>query len=130
MCEDITEPRCSSQQVADIAGASSSYCNTLTIQLQGYEKTSSDKYPLHTALSAHVTDNPYWTDDTLVKVMQMTDGYHIKVDIDLVIEGDISSGNTNGMCFGEEPSTNGGYCITWVGDDVTDNLIARQGFNV
>ena len=67
--------------------------------------------------------------------MQMTDGYNIKVSIDIVSEQDWDSSNTNGMCFGSDPSTNGGYCLTWVGIDddstsLTKSTIKHQGFNV
>lgn len=64
--------------------------------------------------------------------MQLTDGYNIKVSIDLVTAGDYDSSNTNGMCFGNDPSTNGGYCITWVGNDdaAAASIIKHQGFNV
>jgi len=61
--------------------------------------------------------------------MQMTDGYNVKVSIDLVVAGDTNASNTNGMCFGHEPATNGGYCMTWVGN-ANEADIAVGGFNV
>jgi hypothetical protein len=68
--------------------------------------------------------------------MNMTDGYNIEVFIDLVIAGDYKTTSTNGMCFGHEPATNGGYCLTWVGtgdnsgDAALQTQIAQSGFNV
>jgi hypothetical protein len=61
--------------------------------------------------------------------MNMTDGYKITVKIDLVIAGDKTTGNTNGMCFGSDPDTNGGYCLTWEGDNTLAAVIKREGFN-
>jgi hypothetical protein len=87
----------------------------MTIGLNGYKPTNTASTTLLYALNEFNDLNPYWTDDTVVAVMQMTDGYHITVGIDLVIAGDQDPTSTNGMCFGHEPATNGGYCLTWVG---------------
>ena len=118
---------CKSVQVSDIAYASSSNCQTMTIVLEG----QTDRTTLLTELEAlDDGDHPYWTSDSVVSIMQKTDGYKITVNIDLVVAGDIDTSNTNGMCFGHEPATYGGYCITWVGDGVTAGAIARKGFAV
>jgi hypothetical protein len=102
----------------------------MTVQLQGYDPTNTFTTTLLYALETEATANPYWTDDTVVSVMNMTDGYNIKVSIDLVTEADIDTSNTNGMCFAYEPTTNGGYCLTWLGDGTNAGVVAAQGFNV
>jgi hypothetical protein len=95
--------------------SSDNYCNFSELTLSG---TGDLKTTMQIAMGAHE-----WNDDQTQMVTDWTDGY--KAIMAQVVGYETLENRTHGLCFGVEPTINGGWCHVTKNDGVGD--IAMDG---